>query len=278
MTILTRLRDKVVIDLDDLEATYLVSPKGLYDITRNREYSGGAYGEQVPVSSSIAAKVFTLNFVSDDTSGESLLLLQRFFSEEGWYRIEDDEMLIDSTDFTVKDVDSDFYSGSANISVTCNSKYGDLMDENRTVLFEQTYTNGGYFDGWAGRFINTDKVPAELVLSITSDRDSVWTPYTQITISRESGESVTAYVGKTWNDGSLQAWNGYEFVLNSYKEIQEGEGIILPMVSTFFKIQAGESVSVSVSAFPIPIVGYSDEVTVRFEGITVTPKKYEVRA
>lgn len=272
MTLFTRMQDQRTLDTADLASTTLIDAEGIWDIKNTREYSSGPIGEAIPLSSSIAQKTFTLNFLIGDETGSDQRTVNRFFSKSGWYLMDDEDFQLDPIEFTVVAVDSAFFSGSSGLSVTCQAKYGDLVEVERTLIAETTLSGTGEFYGFNELYFNETKSIAELVLTITASDLVIWQSGTEITMSNDIGGRLTARIGKTGPDGSLYATTGYQWVLNSFREIVEGEGVILPLSATFFKVQPGETTRVLVSRFGGLTNSDSTDISVKLEAVSVKQK------
>lgn len=272
MTIFTRLLDREVLDTEELAEVLVMSIPGLFDLKYNREFASGNLGESISLSASVAQKTFTINILANDISGRSQMILRRYLSESGWYKMVDEDLCPDGVEFTVVTIDAAFFDSGSGLTITCQSRYGDLVDEVAEVLFEKVLEVQEEFSPRRVVYTNTNDVAAEIALTLSTEKQSVWHAGTKIQILTNDSDSITALIGRTLSDGNLGDYRGHDFVLNSDREVTSGKGLILPLESTFFTIEPGVTVTIQISGFSDPTADQTN-VTVRLEAKTVQRKE-----
>jgi hypothetical protein len=243
----------------------------VHSFKRSREYTYGKVGESKPLSSVIEQKTFSINFLCTDETGLDQYAIGRFFStDEGFFKLEAPEFGVEGIEFTVIAVDSNVFGNSNSISITCQSRYGDLINVNSTLLYTATLASGATFPVWNGSFNNTTGKTVNIKVTVTAPRVVVWKAGTVIKLSKSTVATVTSTVGEYSAAGVLSQWSGLSYSLDSFDEVVSGQGVI-SAVSNFFQLQPGENSTLSVASFVNPIVDAVSS-TVKIEAVSITQK------
>lgn len=230
-------------------ASAFIRPVGLFNLSKERSYTTGPLGEALPLSSSVRGKTFTLEFASGDPTGADQLLLTRFWSKDGWYRLEGPEYGVPSLEFTVVDVEESFFDDVDRLSVICQARYGDFTEETSTILASTTLDpDEKLTNGMSGSYHNTTGTDATFRVTLSYATTYLWRPM-DITIDRDGEQTVKARVGEVRANGNLYGWHGKEFSLDSKREVISGHGIILPVGTTFFTIPDGQTALARLHSF-----------------------------
>lgn len=269
MATVTRLSDGAPLALSG--GSTIMDADGVHNFKRSREYTYGKIGESRPLSSVIEQKAFSINFLCTDETGLDQYTIGRFFSiDEGFYRLDAPEFGVNGIEFTVVALDVNVFGSSNSISITCQSRYGDLINTNSTLLYTATLASAATFPVWNGSFNNTTGQTVNIKLSITAPRVVTWKAGTVIKLSKATTATVTSTVGDYNAAGVLSQWNGLSYSLDSYDEVVSGLGVI-SAVSNFFQLLPGENSTLSVASFVNPIVDAVSS-TVKIEAVSITQK------
>lgn len=258
------------------DSTMLQSAAGLFDVQKSREYSAGAFGGSIPLSGTLAQKVFSLNFKSGDFSGNDAMKISRFFStSNGFFRMTADYLKDNHVDFTVVASEVHSFNGSNGVDVTCQAKYGDFVDEQTAVILSTTMASGASFSGGTYSFTNSFTDPVSIRVSLQSATPVTFR--TGVNIAIRKGTATTApqistVSGKYDETGTLTTFTGLKYAVDTWEEIIEGSGVVIPSGTTFWKLKSGESTTIRVLSFIKPIVENAP-LTLTIEAISLKQKK-----
>ena len=251
MATITRSIDNEVLTYSEM--TDLISVDGLWSYSRSETGAVGDYGQFFPIGTENDEKVFTLNFISADLMGDEQRAIQRFFSENSWYSIVAVEFGIEEpVRFRVKGVDDDFFKGSDQLTVTCRSEFADFVNVSNYVLLNFKLSSGATSRKRTVTYTNYSSKPATIELVLSADDSHYWDTDTEI-VFRTGSRGLKFNIGSMTTLGVLSPHYGSKVSVNSSHEVVEGQAVINPVGSNFFKVQPGHSVTITVEPFANPV-------------------------
>lgn len=272
-TTITRAADGALLTFPMAGGTVdVIDFPGLYDVVKERSFTSGALGEQTPLSSTIAPKIFEIHILFNDFNGILVREAMRFFAtSDSFFRLVAPEYGVTTPlEFSYRTHQLEGWTkGGPRLVITCVSRYGDFVEEIREVLHSVSVGIGASFPSFSSLEINSNHVPCSVEVSLEAATAAAeWNSGTEITVATSSGLATVADIGIVEGNGSLSDFTGKRFVLDSFSEIRDGRGVIDPLESSQpWRVASPGSATVQVPTFLNPA---NEAITVTISFVAVT--------
>lgn len=255
-TLITRVSDGAV--LPTFLDTVLQPPAETFSIARNAAFFDGPDGETILLNADLSGNSFSIVFFSGDATGAEQQSLLAFFSRKGWYTLTDDELGVTDYEFIVVAIESGF----TQITLTARARFNKIPTIARATISSQALPAGDSSAPVFVNFTNSAETAASIRLTLEAASNATWRPTAGSALSSESADPDSDSVGylsfsttRVSDTGVPVSWRGKTFVIDSFREVIDGYGLISPLSVRFWRVQPGETVTISLGAIASPIVG-----------------------
>lgn len=250
--IIKRLSDGAI--LSHSNKTYMVPTATVFGASFEKTFYPGPNGESILLSSATNYKTFTFTWVSGDQTGDDTREIMEFFADGEWFAITDTELGLVNFEFSILDINPDFTKPG----ITCQARWGAEPKFNLVSLSHQTLAAGANAVAVSQSFTNLEKNDASIRLTVTAAANTAWNPLVGGSLEiHDSNQDVVGRVNFSFAKLSDKTtapitWTGVAVVIDSDREIVEGEALISPVTWIPFIIEPGQTFTVKLSAIQAP--------------------------
>lgn len=257
MVAITRLRDGAA--FPTLAETKFQALADSFGFSREQTGVLGTFGEFIQTSSVLNNKLFSLTWVSVDTTGEEQRAIRNFFVSGELYRVEDETFKIPVNEGTVNDVtiSDDFKI----VTVYLTSRFGSFVSQTRTILNQQSIAAGGNSVAFSGSFTNNSDTDALIQLTLEANENTIWKAGTQVGLTQ-----LPFVIGVQDEYGSYILTQKRKSVVIDSSRVILGSGY-LKYGAQRFAVRPGQTKAIALAAITNPLTSASVPWSLKLETI-----------
>lgn len=264
----TRLQDGAV--LTHSQDTFMVPTASVFGAEFEKTFYAGPNGESILLSSALQAKTFTFSWISGDQTGDDQTDILEFFSRGSWFSISDTDLGLVNFEFAVLAVEPSFERPG----ITCQARWGSEPTMIVTNLSTQSLAGGASSAPVEQSFTNNEQWDASIRLTLDAGVNAAWNPVVGGTITAvktpDTVGRVDFSVAKLSDrTGDPVSWRGVKFIIDSNREIVEGQGIISPINWQPFVVAPGETVTIKLTAMLTPLTSTVAPWSLKLDAVVI---------
>lgn len=250
--VIKRLMDGALLEHSD--ETFMRPTATVFGASFEKVFYPGPKGESILLSSAVNFKTFTFSWISGDQTGEDAKDIMEFFSYGEWFSITDTELGLVDFQFAVIDINPDFTEPG----ITCQARWGMEPKFKITNLSHQVKAAGSNSTAVDAAYTNTESEPASVRITVTADADASWNPLIggqlelRSTDDKLLGRVNFSFAKLSDRTSAPITWRGQRVIVDSDREVVEGEALISPVTWIPFVVEPGQAVKVKLTAIQAP--------------------------